>query len=72
MRLPLTDRLETPQQLGVVCGVRGTGTGEARDRTPGSPPSAATHRPESSASAGSPLRSDAWRAFASAFSMNVG
>ena len=30
MRLPLTDRLEAPQQLGVVCGVRGTGTGEAR------------------------------------------
>src|ERR1700761_2107572 len=35
------------------------------------PPSASTHSPESSAIAGSPVAADAWRALASAFSMNV-
>src|SRR3990167_6749822 len=39
--------------------------------TPGAPPSASTHSPESSASAGSPVRRAAWRALASAFSMKV-
>src|ERR1700760_2361957 len=35
------------------------------------PPRASTHSPESSAIAGRPVAADAWRALASAFSMNV-
>src|SRR5690606_34378818 len=40
--------------------------------TPGAPPSASTHRPESSATAGRPVAAEAWRALASAFSTKLG
>src|SRR3546814_17884606 len=42
------------------------------ERTPGAPPSAATSRPESSASAGRPDARAAWRALISAFSTKLG
>src|SRR6202022_1881590 len=41
------------------------------DSTPGMPPSASTHRPESSATAGRPVERAIARAFSSAFSSNV-